>query len=230
MLSRGFQRILNSYKSCFTNKRFLIAFLIAILMFAAGLVISSYAVEYATASASSPVTDLVLSNIPVVDVDGIFVNGAIIMVIFIILICLWEPERIPFVLKTISVFIIVRSLFIILTHIGAFPIQSSIHPATQNIIKDIIGSSLYSSFFLGNDSFFSGHTGLPFLMAFLYWDKRWLRTIFILLSVMFGIVVLLGHLHYAIDVMSAFFIAYGVYRMSRKFFPSDLKREHIIES
>lgn len=219
------KNIIASYKLCFSDKNYVYSCIRAVLLFVISMIISFYAVEYATFAASGPVSDLVLSNVPVFDVDSLFVNGAVLMVLFIICVGLYEPKRIPFVLKTISVFVITRSLFITFTHIGAFPTQTVIHPDTQNLIEDIIGKNLYSSFFLGNDSFFSGHTGLPFLMAFLYWDKKWLRVIFITLSILFGITVLMGHLHYTIDVMSAFFISYGIYRMSRRLFPKDLNRE-----
>ncbi|MEI6057941.1 MAG: phosphatase PAP2-related protein [bacterium] len=221
--------ILARYKSCFSRRSYIISFILAFGMLTAAFVISSYAVGYATESASNPVTDLILSNVSVVDVDGIFVNGAMLMVLFMAVVCIIDPRRVPFVIKTIAVFVVIRSLFIILTHIGAFPTQSTINPSTQNLIEDVIGIKLYASFFLGNDSFFSGHTGLPFLMSLLYWDKKWIRIIFMATSVMFGIVVLLGHLHYTIDVLSAFFISYGIYRMARHLFPTDLQREQVKE-
>jgi hypothetical protein len=227
MIKRYFRRIWFEYKSCFTSKHFLISASVAIFMLVTGFIISSYAVQYATESASSSVTDLILSNVPVVDLDGMFVNGAIIMVFFIILVCLWQPKRIPFTVKTISTFMIVRSLFIILTHIGAFPTHAVIHPSSQNLIESVIGVNLYSSSFLGNDSFFSGHTGLPFLMAFIYYDRKWLRVIFIALSIIFGVVVLLAHLHYTIDVLSAFFISYGIYRMSRLLYSKDFQGDFL---
>ncbi|MDR3558136.1 MAG: phosphatase PAP2-related protein, partial [Candidatus Pacebacteria bacterium] len=214
--------IAERYKSSFSSRHFLLSFFIGIFTLIAALIINSYAVGFATASASNPVTDLILDNIRVYDVDGFFVNGAVLMVLLMAIVCLWWPHRLPFTIKTLSLFIVVRSLFIILTHIGSFPTQAVIDPSTQNFISYIIGSKLYASFFLGKDSFFSGHTGLPFLFAMLYWDKKWLRYIFMALSVMFGCVVLLGHLHYTIDVLSAFFISYGTYRMARHFFASDL--------
>lgn len=217
--------MLPAFKACFSDKRYVLSFVLGLGLLVASLVISSYAVSYANDTASSPVTDIVLSNFSVRDVDGFFVNGAVVMVLFIIGVCIWNPRRIPFVLKTISVFVIVRSLFISMTHIGAFPTHAVINPDSQNLIRDFIGAKLYSSFFLGNDSFFSGHTGLPFLLALLYWDKVWVRLIFIAFSLMFGVVVLLGHLHYTIDVLSAFFISYGVYRISRRLFKKDLARE-----
>ncbi len=212
---------IRQYKIHFKDKHYLLSLIISLVILAAGFIINIYAVEYATRSASSPVTDLILSNIRVYDVDGIFVNGAMLMTLFIAFVCLYDPKRIPFTVKTIALFIIIRSLFIVLTHIGAFPEHMIINPSSQNFIQDIIGTNLYESLFLGNDSFFSGHTGLPFLMALLYWDKKWIRTIFILLSIMFGIVVLLAHVHYTIDVLSAFFIVHGIYRISQIIFHRD---------
>lgn len=214
--------VVSRYKVCFSYPHYVLSFFEGVFMLALGLTVSTYAVEYATFSASNPVTDLILSNIRVYDVDSLFVNGAIVMVVFIFFVCLWDPRRIPFTLKSISIFIVIRSLFIILTHIGAFPTHAVIHPASQQFIEHIIGTNLYSSFFLGNDSFFSGHTGLPFLMALLYWDKFWLRVAFITMSVGFGVVVLLGHLHYTIDVLSAFFISYAVYHICLSLFKNDI--------
>ena len=75
----------------------------------------------------------------------------------------------------------------------------------------------------GGDYFFSGHTGLPFLLTLLFWDNVFLRVLFFVSSIFFGVVVLLGHLHYSIDVLSAFFITYTIYHLSEAFFPKDKK-------
>ena len=76
-------------------------------------------------------------------------------------------------------------------------------------------------FAFGGDLFFSGHTGLPFLMALIFWDNKYLRWIFILTSVMFATVVLLAHLHYSIDVLSAFFITYTIFHIALFLFKKD---------
>ncbi len=220
-----FARLKQKYLRCFENKAFLISFFTALLMLAAALIINVYAVAYA--NASSAVTDIILSNIHVYDVDGLFVNGAFGLVAFITIVCLLEPKRIPFTVKTISIFVITRSIFIMMTHLGPFPNHIVIDPNTSYYLQDILGKNLYASFFTGNDFFFSGHTGLPFLMSLLYWDKKWLRYTFMAASIGFGIIVLLAHLHYTIDVLSAFFIAYGVYRLARIFFARDLDAEQI---
>jgi membrane-associated phospholipid phosphatase len=73
----------------------------------------------------------------------------------------------------------------------------------------------------GGDLFFSGHTGLPFLIALIYWDHKTYRIIFITLAAIFGSVALMGHLHYSIDVFAAFFITYAIYHIAMQIFKKD---------
>ena len=177
----------------------------------ASLVLAFFAIIYATDSASGPVTDLILSNIPVFDVDGLFVYGPTIFWIIVLAFLIFSvPERIPFSLKSIALFVVIRSVFISLTHIGPFPTHIQINP-----------SGIFGVFTSGNDLFFSGHTGLPFLMAMIFWDKAKMRWFCFASSVFFGAVVLMGHLHYSIDVFAAFFITYAIFNMALHLFRRD---------
>jgi membrane-associated phospholipid phosphatase len=60
-------------------------------------------------------------------------------------------------------------------------------------------------------------------MALIFWREKGLRYLFILWSVYMGIVVLLGHLHYSIDVASAYFITYSIFCIAVWLFPKDHK-------
>ena len=71
--------------------------------------------------------------------------------------------------------------------------------------------------------FFSGHTGLPFLLALMFWEHKVIRNIFLTFSFTFAIVVLLGHIHYSIDVLSAFFISYGILDVCKFLFKREWK-------
>ena len=75
--------------------------------------------------------------------------------------------------------------------------------------------------FNGNDLFFSGHTGLPFLLALIFWENKKLRFLFLGFSVLFAVVVLLGHLHYSIDVFAAYFITYTIFHICKFLFKKD---------
>lgn len=196
----------------FKEDRFAISCVLSILALIASFYVNYYASIYAAQKVSNPVTDIILSNIRLFDVDGIFVYGPVILWVFVGLLFFAYPNKVPFTLKSVALFVVVRSLFISMTHIGTFVTIPLADPA----------SSIFSSFFsYGADLFFSGHTGLPFLLALIFWDSIILRYVFVFSSIFFGIIVLLGHFHYSIDVFSAFFITYGIYHMALHMFPRD---------
>lgn len=207
------------YRHYASQQEFRVSVLLSIVTFTASLITAFYAIAYATERASNPVTDIVLSNVPVFDVDGLFVYGAAFLVTFGILLVAVHPKRIPFALHTIALFYFTRAAFISLTHLGPFPISA---------VSSFDFGTLMGRFFFGfgGDLFFSGHTGLAFLMALIFWQNKNLRYLFLAASVYFGTIVLLGHLHYSIDVASAFFITYGIFHIARWLFPKDYALFH----
>jgi membrane-associated phospholipid phosphatase len=151
----------------------------------------------------------------VYDVDTYFVFGIVLFVLFIIIFSLLYPKKINYLIKSLSLFIFIRSVFVSLTHLGPFPDRSSM----DGMFSDFI----VGKFSFGADLFFSGHTGIPFLMALIFWKNKILRYTFIFLSVFFGVIVLLGHIHYSIDVLAAFFITYTIWHISEKLFKKELE-------
>jgi len=206
-------KAIKSYAAHFKNKKYLEAVLRSLVFIAIALVVNFYAGTYALEKISNPVTDLILSNIPVFDVDALFLYGPIVLTLLITALCLKKPERIPFVVSSVALFLVIRSVFVTLTHIGPFPTRATIDYSTR-IVRDLT---------FGGDLFFSGHTGLPYLMALIFWQNKFWRYFFIATSIFFGIVVLLGHLHYSIDVLAAFFITYSIYHIAVVFFRQEKK-------
>ncbi|MFH1192740.1 MAG: phosphatase PAP2-related protein [Candidatus Jorgensenbacteria bacterium] len=198
------------YKSCLKDKKFLVSVAAGLLFLAASIVVAFFAIVYSTERASGPVTDFILSNIPVFDVDGIFLYGPFIFFALVAAYLAFEPRKIPFILKSIALFTVIRSVFISLTHIGPFPVHAQV--AT---------SGIWGVFTSGADLFFSSHTGLPFLLALAFWDVRYMRYFCLAVSIIFGAVVLLAHLHYSIDVFAAFFITYTIFTIAKKLFRRD---------
>lgn len=208
------KQLAQKYKSVFSDRRFVLSLSVAIVLFTISLFVNFYAALYAMERASSSVKDIVLSNIPVFDVDFFVVYGPIFLWLFVGVLLFIEPKKIPFTIKSIALFVLIRSVFITLTHIGPFPTHINI-----NYSLDIV--KLFST---GGDLFFSAHTGLPFLMALVFGKYNVnLRVIFSVTAIFFGIIVLLAHIHYSIDVLSAFFITYTIYILAEKFFPKDLE-------
>ncbi|OGI93673.1 hypothetical protein A3A03_00640 [Candidatus Nomurabacteria bacterium RIFCSPLOWO2_01_FULL_40_18] len=202
---------MQSYKIHFSNKSFLISFFGGILLLAISLVTQFYVSGYVNSLPSIPVTDLILSNIRVFEVGGIFVYGSILLLFVGLFVGLRQLNCLPFVMKSVALFTLIRSVFVILTHISAFPTRVAIESSFFN-------HSAFSGIFTGNDLFFSGHTGLPFLLALIFWENKNIRIIFLGFSILFAIVVLLGHIHYSIDVLSAYFITYSLFQICKFLF------------
>jgi len=210
--SRPHAELWRRYRHYGAQQEFRVSVLLSILTFVSSLVASFYAVGYATESASNSVTDIILSNTPVLDVDNLFVYGTFSFIILGAVLLIAHPKRIPFALHTIALFYFIRAAFISLTHLGPFP---------ESAIDSFDFGSLVGRMFFGSDLFFSGHTGLAFLMALIFWKEKNIRYLFLGASVYFGTIVLLGHLHYSIDVASAFFITYGIFHIAEWLFPKD---------
>lgn len=204
------QNFLKNQKEFWQNYDSLISVGSGVLLLLASLILNYYAGNYAAVSASNSVTDIILDNIPTVNTELIFVEGIFVFLMFVSWLFIKEPKRIPFALKSIALFVIVRSIFISLTHIGPIPDTGP-----------ILEGNFIGKFTFGGDLFFSGHTGLPFLMALIFWNNRKLRILFIAAAIFFGASVLLGHLHYSIDVFAAFFITDGIFRISERLFRKD---------
>ena len=217
------KRIITRYRTHATKPSFLLALSSSLALFAASLVINYHAALYAQERVSSSVTDIILSNFPVINVDIFFVYGPIIFWAIIAGFCIHDPRKIPFILKSVALFIITRSLFITLTHIGPFPDQIHLDGSGTGIFHIVYSISNFFFLSTGNDLFFSGHTGLPFLMTLIFWHHTPMRIFCFLSALFFGIIVLLGHFHYTIDVLSAFFITYTIFHISERLFPRDQK-------
>lgn len=200
--------LLSRHKHYWSQKKYRASSFVGFLLFSLSLIANRYASFYATAQASNPVTDLFLDNLPVVKVEWIVNDAAAIFGFCMIGLIIWQPRRIPFILKSVALFILIRSIFITLTHLAPFPERVFLDPA------DIFRTLTY-----GGDYFFSGHTGMSFLLALIYWQEKPVRYFCLAASVLLSVGVILGHLHYSIDVFAAFFITYGIFVMAQRFFP-----------
>jgi hypothetical protein len=209
-IKRTAKKSYDSHKNLWKDKGFIFSSVLGVVLLILTFGINYFAGVFASNSASSSVTDIILDNTRVWDVTFIFLNGAIIFWAFIAIMLVVEPKRIPFIFKSLALFTLVRSGFIILTHLA--PFSPHLILPTNNVLD---------MFTFYGDLFFSAHTGGPFLAALIFWDHKYVRYICLAASVMFGIVVLLGHLHYSIDVFAAFFITYSIYHMSVYFFKQD---------
>jgi hypothetical protein len=170
-----------------------------ILDYAAGIYVSKIP--------TVPAPDLILDHLPTLDLDFIFIyGGALMVVLFFAYPLFFKTRELHKVIGQFSLLVMVRAMFTCLTHL-----QVPVNALALNVPRYIP--------FVGfqNDLFFSGHVAIPFL-GFLLFKENKIKYSFLAISVIMGIVVLLMHVHYTIDVFSAFFITYGSFKAGEWFF------------
>ncbi|MDB4344349.1 hypothetical protein OAA35_00545 [bacterium] len=174
---------------------------IALLFVGIAALLSAFAVNnkvstYVDHVQGPAVGDLILDNIPIYDLNFIFFWAVLLFWAGNIIYRLIFPKELPFILVSMSLFVMVRCFFIALTHLGP--------PENLLIIPDELS---YYSF--NADLFFSAHVGTPFFYALLTSVKiiKWTA---ILYSITMVIIVLMSHGHYSIDIFASFFIAHSL--------------------
>jgi hypothetical protein len=191
---------------------------VSVVLLAVGMLLMYYARDYTNDYLGEVVPDLLLDSIPVVNVGFIFFQGAFLFVLVLVGILVWSPLRIPFVLESTALFFFFRAFFMVMTHLAAPATEYYRYVQQEHHIKEVLFT--ISS---GNDLFFSGHAGYPFLLALVFWKQQQIRLFFLLASLIGSVAVIVGHLHYSIDVFSAYFISFGVFEMSKSFFKKEYR-------
>jgi len=168
------QRIIRSYKDFFTARNAApLAFAIFFLIFS--LFFQFRAGEYTNQMGGHFLGDMVLDNIPTIDLSVIIVEGAFLTIIIGTFLVLSRPRYMLFAIKTVALFIVIRSIFISMTHIGIYP--------NQIIFDGKFSDRVYETLNLQAGFFFSGHMGLPLLMGLIFWRRPVLRWSFIILGI-----------------------------------------------
>ena len=199
----------------FWNKNRFYDLLNSFFLLVIALATKAWADNYVDNFQGTPVGDIILDNIPTFNVDGIIVLGTLSFILFVIILFLLKPKYVIFGIKTLSIFVIIRSFFISLTHLGV-----SFHQVV--IDESTFGYNIYNFLFSSkSDFFFSGHAGIPFLFALIFYNYKRLRYFLFLCSIFLGSIMLMGHLHYSIDVFAAPFMAYAIFKLSQKLFYKD---------
>ena len=176
--------------------------LLSCLFLLIALILNSIAGNYVEKKGTVPVTDLILDNLPVINLSFLYFYGALVLILVISIYTLFfKVHKLHVVIGQVSLLILLRSFFISLTHLKV-PTEA------------IIGKApfFFDPLAFQNDLFFSGHTAFPFLL-FLIFRKEKIGIFFLIMTFVMAATVLLMHVHYSIDVFAALFITYGSYKI-----------------
>jgi len=193
----------------------IISLLVSIILLSIALFIQKIADNYVIKAWWTAVWDILLNNIPARDIDGFIILSTLTFSFTIIILLIFKPKYMLFTIKSLALFVIIRSFFISLTRLGIQPHQITFD---SNAVGFWLYDLLYNS---KNDFFFSWHTGLPFLIALVLYKEKFWRNICFGVSIIFATSVIIWHIHYSIDIFAAPFITYSIYSIAKVIFKKD---------
>lgn len=152
-------------------------------------------------------SDLILDNLPVINVSLIYDIVALIPIILSIVYLFHKKDynRIPFFFLMIGIFYITRGIFIVLTPFGNPPMFNGSDPLFHGFANYELG--VYPS----------GHAGVVFLLLLLVKNRiyKWIIGICLIIVILS---LFLAHGHYSIDILSGIFFSYAIRSFGEKHF------------
>lgn len=209
---RKTEKLKNIWQPKLLDKNFRTRFFISSVLLLIILLSLAKFLEYNESRSGFSFNDPILALFQPIDITWLtFVliySGVIIVLIHLT----FHPENFLIAIQSYSITALLRLITIFLLPLNA--------PETIIPLKDPFVEFFGGGNTLLRDLFFSGHTATMFVF-FLVVNNRNLRIVFLIATILVGIFVLIQHVHYTIDVISAPFFAYTSYRIvilfNRKF-------------
>jgi membrane-associated phospholipid phosphatase len=188
----------------FRNKTFVALALVAIIL----LLLPSF-FAFIEKREGMVLQDFVLDRLPAMDVS----IPTFVIIWSVVLLVFYRMFQNPGLFLVVAYGFILMCLLRVLT-ISLLPLNP---PPGLITLKDPIANIAYggNGLFITKDLFYSGHTGNMFLF-FLCLEAKWDKIIALTASFLVGILVLVQHIHYSLDVFAAFIFTYFIYLGAKK--------------
>jgi S-formylglutathione hydrolase FrmB len=196
--------VTTAWASAWSEKSFRKCLYLTLPSLAVVLIGLSHFLEFVEDRQGVLVPDPVLLRVDPVNVTwltfGLIYFGLIVGVVFL----LGHPR---ILLLTVQSYILMVMFRIAMMFVLPLDPPSGLIPLTDPFVQ-FFGTGKTPT----RDLFFSGHTSTLFLL-FLTAQKRPLKVLFLVCTIVVGGAVILQHVHYTIDVLVAPFISYGAFRI-----------------
>ncbi len=154
--------------------------------------------------AGTTLADPVLHFFNAVDLTWLIFCLIYISLVLVLVNLLANPGRLVFTIQCYVLLLLIRMLMMYLMPLNP--------PEGMIALNDPFVQAFGTGQVLTKDLFFSGHTATIFLF-YLVSNKKTLKIFFLSVSVLVAAAVMLQHVHYAVDVVSAPFFSYLSYRL-----------------
>ena len=197
----------NLWNEFFKVKKFRIEFFVTLLLLILFLVLLANFLNYVEARKGIVLNDPVLNLFEPVDLTWLTFSLIYVSLFIAIIFLIKNPSKLIIAFQAYIILTLVRIAVMYLVPLNP--------PAGMISLNDPLVEYFGTGQLLTKDLFFSGHTATIFLF-YLVSEKKLLKIVFLISTIIVGISVLLQHVHYAIDVVAAPFFALGAYRLAFK--------------
>ncbi len=201
------EKIIKIWKSELKNKKFKLSFLLTLIIISIVLFLVTQYLAYNETREGYTLKDPILSLFKPIDVTWVtFIVMYSALPIGIISL-LNQPKRLTLAMQTYIIMISMR-----VTSMFLLPLNP---PQTILILQDPFIAFFSTGKTFTKDLFFSGHTATMFLI-YLCVTNRIVKNILLVFTISIGVLVLVQHVHYTIDVFAAPFFTYVAYLGAKK--------------
>jgi len=197
-----------SWKTFFQNPKTRTEFVLTIIVLIPLLLTFSQFLLFIEERKGIILKDPVLALFNPIDLTWLIFGLIYFSLILFIFISIKDPNKIMIAFQAYGLMVVFRIIAMYLTPFEA--------PEKLLLLNDPFVQLFGKGDVLTKDLFFSGHTATLFLL-FLLSDNKKYKAVFLAATILVGLAVLVQHIHYSIDVFVAPFIAYGSYRIIKRF-------------
>lgn len=199
---------LTAWRSALQDKSFKVKLIIAIILLLVCSWLAPIVFQYAEQRNGVPIPDFILEWITATDLSlVIFITMDVLLVISVAAL-LTKPDHFLVVLQAYVLLTLVRFCTILLVPLEA--------PPNLILLRDpVTDRFFYQGAIITKDLFFSGHTSILMLMGFGLPFRR-LKILVFSGATLVGLMLLVQHAHYTIDILAAPLFAWLAFLTSRK--------------
>lgn len=200
--------IIQNWRNAWNYKAFRKSLISGIVLLAVMVVLTYYFFNYIQYRKQGIVlNDWVLRMLPAIDVSVFIIFLMSSVVLLYILRSAINPNMV--------ITFLIAYILLLATRIITISITRLLAPPELIVLKDPMGSLLYPSKFITQDLFYSGHTATLFLF-YLCSTKKIDKYYMLLATISVGILLLIQHVHYTVDVVFAPLFAFGCFWLSKR--------------